>query len=498
VTIEGRCTNFGNCTVADTKTPQPMTSGADAFCPECGAQLHAVRPPAPAWRRPVIAAIAVAAVVLIAAIALWRSHQPENVAVVVSPSPSASSAAAAVTLRLCGSRLMAERLATLLSEGFALHRSPGAASDGGVRTTTAAGGTSTAFDLLGANGCDVGMASRQITPAERARLRALGDMTSRAAEHVIGLDGITILVNRANRVSALSVGDVRRVFSGSAKDWSAFHGAPGAIRLYAPAGNTGTLDAFKLLVMGGSPFSPALHKVSASGDVAAAVARDPQAVGFVALPYANRAKALKIASGPVALAPTVLTVGRETYPLSRRLYLYTAPRKASAAANAFVAFAQSDEGQLLVDRAGFVGTTSTAIPRSPVVVPPNAPPAYARLAQTTRQSEFVFYFNVGSDALDNKALVDIGRLVAAMSTPANRDQQIVLAGFADSTGDHERNIALSLARARSVQRELTSQGVRVKEALGFGDAMPIRDNATPEGREKNRRVEIFVTFRPSP
>jgi phosphate transport system substrate-binding protein len=215
------------------------------------------------------------------------------------------------------------------------------------------------------------------------------------------------------------------------------------------------------------------------------------------MPYGNRAKALKVASGSDAIAPDPLAVGRETYPLSRRLYLYTAAQPANKSVGAFIAFAQSDEGQLLVDRSGFVGTTKRGRSHKQTPVRRGAPPGYVRLTQGTTESDFVFYFKVGSDTLDNKAFVDIGRLVAAMRLPANRDQQIVLAGFTDSTGSHAKNQTLSEARAHTVQHELTSRGVKVKEALGFGDAMPIRENSTPQGREKNRRVEIFVTFKPS-
>jgi phosphate transport system substrate-binding protein len=106
---------------------------------------------------------------------------------------------------------------------------------------------------------------------------------------------------------------------------------------------------------------------------------------------------------------------------------------------------------------------------------------------------FNFYFNSGSDALDNKALVDVGRLVDIMSAPANRSKEIVLAGFADSTGDPGTNQRLSENRAKAAAAELEAQGITVKETLGFGQELPIRDNATEAGREKNRRVEIFLT-----
>jgi phosphate transport system substrate-binding protein len=126
-------------------------------------------------------------------------------------------------------------------------------------------------------------------------------------------------------------------------------------------------------------------------------------------------------------------------------------------------------------------------------LPANAPPRYRELVDQLDQASFNFYFNSGSDSLDNKALVDVGRLVDIMSAQANRSKKIVLVGFADSTGDPGTNQRLSENRAKAAASELEAQGIAVKDTLGFGQELPIRDNGTEAGREKNRRVEIFLT-----
>jgi outer membrane protein OmpA-like peptidoglycan-associated protein len=68
-------------------------------------------------------------------------------------------------------------------------------------------------------------------------------------------------------------------------------------------------------------------------------------------------------------------------------------------------------------------------------------------------------------------------------------------GHTDSTGSYETNQALSLARATSVRDYLTAQGVDASsiEVTGLGSDQPIADNATREGRARNRRVEIILT-----
>jgi OOP family OmpA-OmpF porin len=56
---------------------------------------------------------------------------------------------------------------------------------------------------------------------------------------------------------------------------------------------------------------------------------------------------------------------------------------------------------------------------------------------------------------------------------------------------------LSQKRADAVKRYLIGKGVDGSklETAGFGESKPIADNKTPAGRQKNRRVEMAITFR---
>ncbi len=67
-------------------------------------------------------------------------------------------------------------------------------------------------------------------------------------------------------------------------------------------------------------------------------------------------------------------------------------------------------------------------------------------------------------------------------------------GHTDSTGDAARNQDLSARRAQAVVRYLTQQGIAGARlsAEGKGASVPAADNATPEGRQQNRRVVIRV------
>jgi len=71
---------------------------------------------------------------------------------------------------------------------------------------------------------------------------------------------------------------------------------------------------------------------------------------------------------------------------------------------------------------------------------------------------------------------------------------IVVAGFTDSKGSEAYNQKLSEQRADSVAKYLMSKKVKSVrfDVVGFGEQSPVADNATPEGRAMNRRVQLTL------
>jgi outer membrane protein OmpA-like peptidoglycan-associated protein len=70
--------------------------------------------------------------------------------------------------------------------------------------------------------------------------------------------------------------------------------------------------------------------------------------------------------------------------------------------------------------------------------------------------------------------------------------RVLVAGHTDSSGGDALNRALSQKRADAVRGYLVSAGVPPGqvEARGFGPSEPVADNRAPEGRARNRRVEL--------
>lgn len=84
--------------------------------------------------------------------------------------------------------------------------------------------------------------------------------------------------------------------------------------------------------------------------------------------------------------------------------------------------------------------------------------------------------------------------IAAVIAKNPQIKRIRIEGHASSEGNPAHNKTLSDERARSVMKYLTDHGIAPGElvAVGYGTERPIADNATEEGREKNRRVEFMI------
>jgi phosphate transport system substrate-binding protein len=307
---------------------------------------------------------------------------------------------------------------------------------------------------------------------------------------VIALDGIAVIVNPANGVSSLTKSQIADVFGGKLLNWSQLGGPNLPIALYARDNKSGTFDTFKHLVLGPSALAPDARRFESSEELSDAVAGDARAIGFIGLPYVRSAKAVMVQeAGSVPLLPSPTTVATEDYPLARRLYLYV-PFNAPVVAREFVDFALSEEGQNVVAQVGFVDLLPECDPDASRCTV--CSPEYRNAVRGACRVSVDFRFDRGSTQLDTRALRDLQRLVTLMGHPANAARTVLLFGFSDGTGARPDNLYLSRQRAGIVASQLRARGLPVAVARGFGPDTPIADDATDDGRERNRRVEVWL------
>lgn len=101
-------------------------------------------------------------------------------------------------------------------------------------------------------------------------------------------------------------------------------------------------------------------------------------------------------------------------------------------------------------------------------------------------------FESNSDALTPASIGILDNAVATLKKRA--DIRVEVAAHTDSRGEDSYNQQLSERRAVMVRDYLSGHGIAADrlQARGYGEARPIADNATTEGRAGNRRVELTV------
>jgi OOP family OmpA-OmpF porin len=99
-------------------------------------------------------------------------------------------------------------------------------------------------------------------------------------------------------------------------------------------------------------------------------------------------------------------------------------------------------------------------------------------------------FDTGKSTIKAQAYPALDAVVAVLKR--NPTLKVEIQGHSDNIGSEAYNRKLSGNRARAVMEYLVRKGVRAERlsAEGYGSSRPIASNDTPEGRTRNRRVEL--------
>ncbi len=376
-------------------------------------------------------------------------------------------------------------------------------------------GTPTAFTGLENGAAQIGMASRPITDEEASRLVRAGTPNIRGPqhEHVLGLDGLVVIVAQDNPAVSLSIDNIAKIFAGQITDWSQAGLPPGKINVYSVSQQSGTFSSFDSQVMQprGLTLAGSAKLLLSTAEVADAVAADVNGIGVTSFAFLRTAKGLNVESScGLITRPSVFTVKTEEYPLTRRLFLYTSAKPAHPHIKGFLDFALSQRAQPVIANAQFVDQSPVSLGLEDqggrIAYALNAPGEDFDIVQMrqliadmngARRLSITYRFKSGSVELDTKARADIDRLVGLAATPELRGRQLLLLGFADSVGPYQANAALAVGRATKVRDTLLAAGrSAIDPSLvvhkGYSELAPVACNDHLEGRNLNRRVEVWV------
>ncbi len=225
------------------------------------------------------------------------------------------------------------------------------------------GGSGTGIAALQNGTTDLCNASREIKPEERAKVK---EVTGKdVQEFVVAYDALAVYTNPSNPVTEMSIEELREIWAegGTITTWEAINPAmTGKITLFGRQNNSGTYDYFREHVCGKTEdkkqreFRGGISEMNGSAEVVENVAKTTTGLGYSGMGYKTpKVNWMKISNkkGEPAVEPGVEAARSGSYPISRKLYIYTAGEP-TGEMKAFIDWILSDEGQKIVAKEGFV------------------------------------------------------------------------------------------------------------------------------------------------
>lgn len=195
-----------------------------------------------------------------------------------------------------------------------------------------------------------GMASRELKESEKE---------PSLKETVIARDGIAVVVNNANTLQDLTVEQIAKIYRGEVSNWSQVGGENKPVVVVTRDTASGTRGAFEDIMglkrkVNGKTISAISQRAqvgNGNGVVKTIVANNPFAIGYISLGSIDESlKALKVNG----VAPTAEAVAAGDYQVARPFLVMNQDGKPSAAANDFLNWVVSAEGQKIVSSQGYV------------------------------------------------------------------------------------------------------------------------------------------------
>lgn len=211
-----------------------------------------------------------------------------------------------------------------------------------VRITIAGGGSGVGIKQVGEGMIDIGNAGRKATEQE---LESYG-------LHMVkwAIDGVGVVVNPKNGVTALSSKQLQGVFSGEIENWKELGGEDRSITLYDRDVASGTRAVFWKKALKKEKVSDRANVVISNGAMKTSIAGDPYGIGYVSVGHIDSTIV------PVALdgvVPTLENVKNGSYGVARGLYSMTKGEPAGLV-KLVLDYLLSPSGQKIVVEKGFI------------------------------------------------------------------------------------------------------------------------------------------------
>jgi phosphate transport system substrate-binding protein len=227
----------------------------------------------------------------------------------------------------------------------------------GVTIQVTGGGSGVGLAALINGTTDIAEASRPMKDAEKSQL--LQKRGVPAVELPVALDGLAVYVHDRNPLSELTIEQLKKIYTGVAKNWKDVGGNDERIILYGRENSSGTYAYFKEHVLENADYYPTTQTLPGTAAVINAVSKDIRGIGYGGIAYLKGVKSIKVkknASSP-AVEPTLENVQKNVYPISRFLYWYLAGQPKDQI-KSLTQWVLSAEGQSVVADVGYYPLTT--------------------------------------------------------------------------------------------------------------------------------------------
>jgi phosphate transport system substrate-binding protein len=310
------------------------------------------------------------------------------------------------------------------------------------------------------------------------------------AELEVARYALVVAVNTGNPVAAISMAALRAIYTGQITDWRQVGGTPGPIHVYGRQGGSAAQDAFRLDILNAQPFMPDIRELARYDELNAALAADPQGIGYLSARSCTRAKPIDLSlGGRLVPRPTDYSLGTGDYLLGLPLILYRRAITKNDIVSLFFQEVASPRAKIEFELRGLAVTGRQLL--TPRIDPPISE-EYRLITDNGLRISTTIRFPPGSTELDEESAQQVDELAVYLRHLAVRGDNVVLVGFSDGSGDRQNDRAVSRQFANVVASGLKQRYAYPGVITGFGSDLPLADDAVPAGRRLNRRVETWL------
>ena len=218
----------------------------------------------------------------------------------------------------------------------------------GVTIVISGGGSGNGVKALTDGLCQITMSSRDMKANEIQLAESKGVKPYRIA---VAVDALLPIVHPSNKVTNLSLEQLRDIYTGKVTNWQEVGGVDKKITVISRDTSSGTYETWEERVMKKEKVAPSALLQASNGAVVQSVSKNPNAIGYIGFGYVDSSiKGLDI-GGMKATAETALA---GSWPVARELYLFTNGEPTGEIKKLMDYMVDPEKGQKAVAEIGFI------------------------------------------------------------------------------------------------------------------------------------------------